>query len=135
MNLGRHDVRGPRISKLVGLESYKGGIVMPPENSLPFEEPELYAETDDGWVRIGKVSEITEITPLEEDVFIPISPLPNTETFTVNIKSIQGEFSNKAIRWFRKNLGIDLLYMKFPKNKNRRKKRLWRNAKKVFRSF
>ena len=117
---------------------------MPTENSLPFEEPELYAETDDGWTRIGKISEIPETTLITDDMIEPVDgdmfiPLKNCQHDVISteftFKPIIGKLSRKSIRWFRENIGLDLLHMRFPKKKNRRKKRLWRNAKKVFRLF
>lgn len=119
---------------------------MPTENSLPFEEPEFYAETDDGWKRIGKISETPETTlititddmiaPVDGDMFIPLKNCQHDViSMEFTFKPIIGKLSRKSIRWFRENIGLDLLHMRFPKKKNRRKKRLWRNAKKVFRSF
>ena len=117
---------------------------MPTENSLPYEEPELYAETDDGWTRIGKISEIPETTLITDDMIEPVDgdmfiPLNNCQHDVISMeftfKPIIGKLSRKSIRWFRENIGLDLLHMRFPKKKNRRKKRLWRNAKKVFKSM
>ena len=114
---------------------------MPTENSLPFEEPEFYAETDDGWKRIGKISETPTITddmiaPVDGDMFIPLKNCQHDViSMEFTFKPIIGKLSRKSIRWFRENIGLDLLHMRFPKKKNRRKKRLWRNAKKVFKSW
>ena len=109
---------------------------MPTENDSPVLEYELCAKDGAEWKPIGKMEELPAIVSLEEDIFIPLPEFPPEEfTCELKVKPLQGEFSKKTIRWFRKNVGIDLLYLTFPKKKNRRKKRLWRNAKKVFRAF
>ena len=107
---------------------------MPTENDSPVLEYELCAKDGAEWKPIGKISEVSAITFADDEERI-IPTWEKDDVFTVKIKSIQGEISKKSIRWFRKNLGLDLLPMMFPKKKNRRKKRLWRNAQKVFRSF
>lgn len=107
---------------------------MPTENSLPFEESEFYAETDDGWKRIGKISEIPEITLYPNDVQYNGISLKGL-TGAIEFQLFNQKLTKKKLRIYRNVFGIDLLAIKFPKKKNRRKKRLWRNAKKVFRSF
>lgn len=111
---------------------------MPTENSLPFEEYELYAETDDGWTRIGKMNEIPEITICPNDIEYNGMPLNNiTKGFigTIEFQLFKQKLTKKKLKIYRNVFGIDLLAIKFPKKKNRRKKRLRRNAQKVFRSF
>ena len=111
---------------------------MPTENSLPFEEPELYAETDDGWTRIGKISEIPEITICSNDVQyngISLNNIIKGFVGTIEFQLFNQKLTKKKLRIYRNVFGIDLLAIKFPKKKKRRKKRLRRNAKKVFRSF
>lgn len=111
---------------------------MPTENSLPFEESELYAETDDGWKRIGKINEIPEITIYANDVQYNGISLNNiTKGFigTIEFQLFNQKLTKKKLRIYRNVFGIDLLAIKFPKKKKRRKKRLRRNAQKVFRLF
>jgi len=107
---------------------------MPTENSLPFEEPELYMETDDGWTRIGKINEIPEITICPNDVQYNGISLKGL-IGAIEFKLFNQKLTKKKLRIYRNVFGIDLLAIRFPKKKNRRKKRLWRKAKKVFGSF
>ena len=102
---------------------------MPTENDSPVLYYELCAKDGDEWKPIGKMEEFPEIVSLEEDIIIPLDG-SFKEAFTVELKSIKGEFTKKTIRWFRNVVGMDLLYMMFPKKKNRRKKRLLRKVKK-----
>lgn len=111
---------------------------MPTENSLPFEKYELYAETDEGWTRIGKINEIQEITIYPDDVQyngISLNNIIKGFTGAIEFHLFNQKLTKKKLRIYRNVFGIDLLAIKFPKKKKRRKKRLWRNAKKVFRSF
>lgn len=107
---------------------------MPTENSLPFEESELYAETDDGWTRIGKMNEVQEITIYPNDVQYNGISLKGL-TGAIEFQLFNQKLTKKKLRIYRNVFGIDLLAIKFPKKKKRRKKRLRRNAQKVFRLF
>lgn len=108
---------------------------MPTENSLPFEEHEFYAETDDGWTRIGKMNEIPEITICPNDIEYNGIPLNNiTKGFigTIEFQLFKQKLTKKKLRIYRNVFGIDLLPIRFPKKKNRRKKRRYRRSKKIF---
>lgn len=107
---------------------------MPTENSLPFEESELYAETDDGWTRIGKMNEIPEISLYPNDVQYNGISLKGI-TGAIEFQLFNQKLTKKKLRIYRNVFGIDLLAIRFSKKKNRRKKRLRRNAQKVFRLF
>lgn len=110
---------------------------MPTENSLPFEESELYAETDDGWTRIGKINEIQEITISPNDVQyngISLNNIVKGFTGTIEFQLFNQKLTKRKLRIYRNVFGIDLLAIRFPKKKKRRKKRLWRKVKRVIQS-
>ena len=107
---------------------------MPTENNVTFEKLEFYAETDDGWTRIGKINEIPEITICQNDVQYNGISLKGF-TGAIEFQLFNQKLTKKKLRIYRNVFGIDLLAIKFPKKKKRRKKRLRRNAQKVFRSF
>ena len=86
----------------------------------------LFGETMDGEVvPIGELSDVKfSVGDEPDDVSIP--EMSCEGTLTLNWKPEKD--SRKAIRWLRKNLGIDLEIIRFPKKKRRRHKRLKRRV-------
>lgn len=93
----------------------------------------LYRSGDNGFTPIGKVSEI-QTTTLFVDADDELSDLvmPWDMEFTIDLTlNLLDGYSKKKVRMFRKVFGIDLVPLKFPRKKNRRKKRLYRRARKL----
>ena len=89
----------------------------------------LYRSDDNGFVPIGKVSEIPTITlSADDDEELRDLIIPWDANFTIDLTLnwLDG-YSKKKVRMFRKLFGIDLVPLKFPRKKNRRKKRIRRN--------
>lgn len=89
----------------------------------------VFGETIGGEVvPIGKLSDIEFITGDEfNDMAIPEMGCEGTLTFNLKPE----KYSRKAIKWFRQNMGLDLLIIMFPKKKRRREKRLKRKKQMI----
>lgn len=92
----------------------------------------LYRSDDNGFTPIGKVGEIPTITIGDEteENFPVMAFKPEELTMSFEIDLLKG-YSKKRVRLFRESLGIDLVPLKFPRKKNRRKKRLLRILRKL----
>ena len=91
----------------------------------------LYRVDGKEYIPIGEMREIPTITlPADDD--LPDIKLTWDEEFTLDftIDWLEG-YSKKKVRMYRKAFGIDLVPLRFPRKKNRRKKRLYRRARKL----
>lgn len=82
----------------------------------------------DEFVEMGEMKDIPEISLTDDDDDSCITPLDFSGQFTITLKS-KYQYKRRTLKWFRKNLMIDLLSLNFPKKKNRRAKRLKRGGK------
>lgn len=87
------------------------------------------------WIANGKIVKIGDISSISfegDDGDSDTNSLPNITSGTLSFELKYPNPTRKNIRMFRECLLIDLLPIKFPKKKNRRKKRLNRRFKKWF---
>lgn len=87
----------------------------------------LYRLDDNGFTPMGRLSEIPTFTIADEtENTLPVMHF-NQDEWEVSFKiDLLEGYSKKKIRVYREALGIDLVPLKFPRKKNRRKKRLKR---------
>ena len=92
----------------------------------------LYRLDDNGFTPMGRLSEIPTITiDYEMENTLPVMHF-NQDGWEVSFKiDLLEGYSKKKVRVYRETLGIDLVPLRFPKKKNRRKKRLKRIIRKL----
>ena len=95
----------------------------------------LYRSGDNGFTPVGKVIEIqttTLSTDTDEELRDLVIPWDANFTIDFTLNWLDG-YSKKKVRMFRESFGIDLVPLKFPRKKNRRKKRIRRICRELFR--
>ena len=92
----------------------------------------LCRSDDNGFTPIGRLSEIPTFTIADEtENTLPVMYFDQNE-WEVSFKiDLLENYSKKKVRVYRESLGIDLVPLKFPRKKNRRKKRLKRIIRKL----
>lgn len=114
---------------------------MPTENDTKLDDAYLCEQKDGEWRRIGnigKLSQMPVITLTEDECFygdISLNSLLKGIAGTIEFDLLGEKLTNKKKKCFRNAFGIDLLSLRFPKKKNRRRKRLRRRAEKWLRSL
>ena len=97
---------------------------MPPEGCEEINLVHGIYRTEEGsFIPIGKIEDAELIYGIDEagdDTEFWTMPME----FTGTIDFSWGKLTRKRLRFFRENFGIDLLHCKFPRKKNRRKKRM-----------
>lgn len=75
---------------------------------------------------LGEITEITD-TDLEDGVTIDVPDLSKAIEFAVEFDLFGEKLTKRQIKFCREHLWFDPLAMRFPKKKNRRKRRMLRN--------
>lgn len=96
----------------------------------------LYRVDGNNFIPIGKVGEIPTITiDYEMENTLPVMHFDQDE-WEVSFKiDLLENYSKKKIRVYREALGIDLVPLRFPKKKNRRKKRIIRSVRRMMKGL
>ena len=96
---------------------------MPPEGNEDINlVPGIYRTEEGSFIPLGKIENVEFISGIDDAYDTDLWTMPMEFTGTIDFS--WGKLTKKRLRFFRENFGIDLLHCKFPKKKNRRKRRM-----------